>query len=88
MRAMSAGVTGTSAASRSSTQSKPLSLGERQQPGRPSAGRPRSSASSSRLPGSTGMPKRSTRPPAASMPAGSTSRRSVIADAPATSRIS
>ena len=52
--------TGTSAARRCSTQSKPLSLGERAQPGRPSTGTSPCRASSSRLPGSTGMPKCST----------------------------
>ena len=38
---------------------------------------------SSRLPGSTGMPKWMTLPPACSMPAGTTSWRSTIAEAPA-----
>ena len=67
-----------------STQSKPFSLGERAQPGAPSTGRPRASATSSRLPGSTGMPKCSMRPPIASTAAGITSRRSAIAEAPNT----
>ena len=74
------------AAIRCSTQSKPFSLGERQQPGSPSTRRSPTLASSSRLPGSTGMPKCSTTPPAASIAAGSTSLRSVIAEAPAISR--
>ena len=86
MPMMSSRVTGMPAARRSSTQSKPFSLGERAQPGRPRTVRSPRCASSSRLPGSTGMPKCSTLPPAASIAAGSTSRRSVIAEAPAISR--
>ena len=57
MRTISARPTGRPAASRSSTMSKPLYLGDLAQPGRPSTGLPSSSAVSSRLPGSTGMPK-------------------------------
>ena len=86
MPMMSCRVTGMPAARRPSTQSKPFSLGERAQPGRPRTVRSPRCASSSRLPGSTGMPKCSTVPPAASIAAGSTSRRSVIAEAPAISR--
>ncbi len=67
-----------------STQSNPFSFGERAQPGAPSTGRPRASATSSRFPGSTGMPKCSIRPPIASTAAGITSRRSAIAEAPNT----
>ena len=40
------------------------------------------------MPGSTGSPRRSTVPPAVSMAAGTTSRRSTIADAPRTTRTS
>ena len=63
-------------------QSKPFSLGERAQPGAPRIGVAPRVASSSRLPGSTGMPNRSIRPPNASIAAGMTSRRSVMAEAP------
>ena len=80
--------TGRSAISRRSTQSKPLTLGERAQPGRPSTGRSPMRPSSSRLPGSTGMPKWRTSPPQAVIAAGITSRRSVMAEAPAMSSIS
>ncbi len=76
------------AARRSSTMSKPLYLGDLAQPGRPSTGLPSSSAVSSRLPGSTGMPKWMTSPPACSMPAGTTSWRSTIAEAPAIRKMS
>src|SRR3546814_12581834 len=41
-----------------------------------------------RLPGATGIPKWGTRPPAATSPAGSTSRRSTIAEAPDIIRMS
>ena len=88
MPMMSARVTAMPAAIRCNTQSKPFGLGERQQPGRPSTTRPSRCASSRRLPGSTGMPKCSTTPPAASIAAGSTSARSVIAEAPAISNTS
>ena len=81
---ISARPTGSPAARRSSTMSKPLYLGDLAQPGRPSTGLPSSSPVSSRLPGSTGMPKWMTLPPACSMPAGTTSWRSTIAEAPAT----
>ena len=64
MRTISARPTGRPAARRSSTMSKPLYLGDLAQPGRPSTGLPSSSAVSSRLPGSTGMPKWMTLPPA------------------------
>ena len=72
----------TPASTRCRTQSKPFSFGDRAQPGAPMIGTPWRSASSSRLPGSTGMPNRSMRPPIASMAAGMTSRRSVMAEAP------
>ena len=84
MPTMSLRVTGTSARSRCSTQSKPFSFGERAQPGAPITGLPASEPMRSRLPGSTGMPKCSTRPPAASIAAGITSRRSAMAEAPKT----
>ena len=80
--------TGTPASTRPSTQSKPFSFGERAQPGAPITGLPSRSPSSSRLPGSTGMPKCSIRPPAASSAAGMTSRRSVMAEAPNTTSAS
>ncbi len=88
MRTISARPTGRPAASRSSTMSKPLYLGDLAQPGRPSTGLPSSSPVSSRLPGSTGMPKWMTSPPASSMPAGTTSWRSTIAEAPAIRKMS
>src|SRR5262249_43410942 len=53
------------ASKRMSTQSNPFSFGERAQPGAPITGRPRAEAMSRRLPGSTGMPKCSMRPPIA-----------------------
>ena len=77
--------TGRSASRRCSTQSKPLSLGERAQPGRPSTGTAPMCPTSIRLPGSTGMPKLVITPSAASIPAGMTSRRSTMAEAPAIS---
>ena len=82
MRMISPGPTGSPATSRSSTQSKPLTLGERAQPGRPSTTCSPTWPRSSRLPGSTGIPKWSIRPPAATIAAGITSRRSRIAEAP------
>ena len=72
------------ASKRMSTQSKPFSFGERAQPGAPTTGYPRACAISRRLPGSTGMPKCSMRPPIASTAAGITSRRSAMAEAPNT----
>ena len=78
----------TPASTRCRTQSKPFSFGDRAQPGAPMIGIPARSASSSRLPGSTGMPKCSIRPPIASIAAGMTSRRSVIAEAPNTTSAS
>ena len=84
MPVMSARVTGTPASNRISTQSKPFSFGERAQPGAPSKVFPPSCPIRMRLPGSTGMPKCSMRPPAASIAAGITSRRSAIAEAPNT----
>lgn len=85
MRTISARPNGSPAATRCSTQSKPFSLGERAHPGRPITGLPPSSPISSRLPGSTGMPKCSTTPPAAPIALGMTSRRSTTAEAPRTS---
>ena len=83
----SRGVTSSPAARRSSTRSRPLSFGERAHPGSPSTGRPRQRASRRRFPGSTGIPRWSTSPPAATMPPGMTSRRSAMADAPTISTI-
>ena len=83
MRMMSDAVTSTPAKMRCSTQSKPLSLSERAQPGSPSTCDSPRRARSSRLPGSTGMPKWSMAPPASTTAAGTTSRRSTMADAPA-----
>ena len=85
---ISRGPTGRSAESRCSTQSKPLSFGERAQPGNPTTGAPSHSPIRMRLPGSTGMPKCTTRPPASSIPAGTTSRRSTMAEAPAIRKMS
>ena len=79
---MAARGTARPASNRINTQSKPFSFGDRAQPGAPSTGRPRASPTNSRLPGSTGMPKCSIRPPTASTAAGITSRRSAIAEAP------
>ena len=84
MPVMSSRGTGRPANSRISTQSKPFSFGLRAQPGAPSTGRPPAVPTSSRLPGSTGMPKCSMVPPIASTAAGMTSRRSAIAEAPNT----
>ncbi len=81
---MSSRGTGRPARSRISTQSKPFSFGLRAQPGAPSTGRPPAAPIINRLPGSTGMPKCSMRPPIASSAAGITSRRSAIAEAPNT----
>ena len=81
---MSSRVTGRPASRRMSIQSKPFSFGERAQPGAPSTGAPFTWPISIRLPGSTGMPKCSTLPPARSIAAGITSRRSAMADAPNT----
>ena len=79
---MSRGATSSPAARRSSTRSRPLSFGERAHPGSPSTGHPRQRPRSRRFPGSTGIPRWSTSPPAATMPLGMTSRRSTMADAP------
>ena len=54
---MSDRATSSPASIRISTQSNPFSTGERAQPGAPSTGRPPARPISSRLPGSTGMPK-------------------------------
>ena len=86
MAAIVSAFTAKSAARRSSTRSRPLRLGLLAQPGSPITGRPASVPSTSRLPGSTGMPSRSTVPPAAIMACGITSPRSTVADAPATKR--
>ena len=67
---MSTSVTSMPAISRSSTQSKPFSLGLRAQPGAPSTGLPRYLPTTIRLPGSTGMPARMTSPPASRIAAG------------------
>src|SRR6266851_1238454 len=83
IRMISSRVTAIPASRRCSTQSKPFSLGERAQPGRPSTGTPSSRPSRMRLPGSTGMPKCSIVPPHSLIAAGMTSRRSTIAEAPA-----
>ncbi len=72
------------ASRRISTQSNPFSTGERAQPGAPSTGTPLALPISSRLPGSTGMPKCSMAPPISVIAAGITSRRSAIAEAPNT----
>ena len=80
----SARVTFSPASSRISTQSKPFSTGERAQPGAPSTGTPPALPISSRLPGSTGMPKCSMAPPMPEIAAGITSRRSAMAEAPNT----
>ena len=85
---MSERLIGRPASRRIRIQSKPFSFGERAQPGAPSTGRPFASATSIRLPGSTGMPKCSIRPPTASTAAGITSRVSAMADAPNTTTIS
>src|SRR5258708_3936917 len=71
--------------SRYRTESRPLTWGERAQPGSPSTGPAPTCPISMRLPGSTGMPKWSMAPPACSIAAGITSRRSTMAEAPATS---
>ena len=84
MPVRSARVTLRPASSRISTQSKPFSTGERAQPGAPSTGTPPALPISSRLPGSTGMPKCSMAPPISVIAAGITSRRSAIAEAPNT----
>ncbi len=84
MPVSSARVTLSPARSRISTQSKPFSTGERAQPGAPSTGTPPALPISSRLPGSTGMPKCSILPPISVIAAGITSRRSAIAEAPNT----
>ena len=84
MPVSSARVTLRPASRRISTQSKPFSTGERAQPGAPSTGTPPALPISSRLPGSTGMPKCSMAPPMPEIAAGITSRRSAIADAPNT----
>ena len=84
MPVSSARVTFSPARSRISTQSKPFSTGERAQPGAPSTGTPPALPISSRLPGSTGMPKCSMAPPISVIAAGMTSRRSAIAEAPNT----
>ena len=81
---MSSRDTGRPASSRIRIQSKPFSFGERAQPGAPRIGCPLACPTIIRLPGSTGMPKCSIRPPIASTAAGITSRRSAMAEAPNT----
>ncbi len=70
------------------TQSKPFSLGLRAQPGAPITGLPSTRPSTSRLPGSTGSPTCSTKPPAARIAAGMTSSASATAEAPNTTSMS
>ena len=84
MSMMSSGITFTSAMTRASTQSKPLSFGERAQEGTPITGTSPSAPNIIRLPGSTGMPRCSTLPPALLTAMGITSPRSVMAEAPKT----
>ena len=67
---------------RANTQSNPFSLGDRAHPGAPMTGLPSISPTTSKLPGSTGMPTLSTAPPACLMAAGITSSASVTAEAP------
>jgi hypothetical protein len=81
---MSARVTGSPASSRWRILSKPFSFGERAQPGAPITGLPAKEPRRSRLPGSTGIPKCSIRPPAPSIALGITSWRSAMAEAPNT----
>ena len=88
MRMMSEGVTLIPANSRDSTKSIPFNTGLRAHPGSTSAGLSCSRPTQIRLPGSTGMPKCRISPPARTMPAGPTSRRSTTAEAPITSSIS
>ncbi len=80
MAAMSSGEGSRPQATRSITQSTPENLSERAEPGRPMTRRSPSSARKTRLPGSTGMPKRVMRPPAAATAAGATSARSEVAE--------
>ncbi len=82
MSMMSCAETSMSARVRASTQSKPLTLGERAQEGTPITGTASSLPSINRFPGSTGIPRCTTLPPADTSPAGSTSPRSTIAEAP------
>ena len=85
MRMISALVTFRPANSRVSTKSIPFSFGLRAHPGSTSAGLSPIRPTQIRLPGSTGMPKCTISPPASTIPAGPTSRRSSTADAPITS---
>ncbi len=82
IRITSAGPTGNPANSRGSTKSMPFSFGLRAHPGSTSAGRAPIRPTQMRLPGSTGIPKCTISPPARTMPAGPTSRRSTTAEAP------
>ena len=63
----------------------PFRRGLRAQPGSTSAGRAPIRPTQMRLPGSTGIPKCRISPPARTIPAGPTSRRSTTAEAPTTS---
>ena len=82
---MSAAPIGTSASTRCSTQSKPFSLGERAQPGAPMIGcAVESRRAAADCPDRPACRNASMRPPTASIAAGMTSRRSVIAEAPKT----
>ena len=74
--------TGIPAASRSSRRSKLLRRAERALPGATRIGRSPHRASRVRCPGSTGMPSLVISPPAPSMPRGTQSRRSTVAEAP------
>ena len=85
MAAISARPTGKPASTRHSTKSKPLSLGERAQPGRPSTVRPSKRARHQQIAGiDRHAEDRRSVPPARSSAAGITSRRSVMALAPNT----
>ena len=84
MPAMVAPLMGRPANRRRRMKSKPFSFRLRAQPGTPITEMPARVPVSSRLPGSTGMPKRSTRPPACSIAAGIWSARSITAWAPTT----
>ena len=82
--AISSSPSGIPASTRCNTQSKPFSRGDRAQPGMPITGIVPIRADISRFPGSAGRPILSTTPPASTTAAGTTSRRSLIAEAPQT----
>ena len=77
--------TGSPASRRCNTQSRPFRRRERPQPGSRITGTSSMRPSTSMLPGSVGMPKCSTVPPAATSAAGAMSRRSLAIVAPDTS---